>query len=90
MTENNMPLYYWAKVVNTTNYILNRCITSRVPVVTPEECGYGMKPSLEQLKVFGCLTYVHVPTEVRSNIDPEAEKCVFKGYLEELKRVSML
>ena len=46
MTEKNMSLYYWAEAVNTTNYILNRCITSGVHEVTPEECFYGRKPGL--------------------------------------------
>ena len=30
ITEKNMPLYYWAEAVKTTNYILNRCIASGV------------------------------------------------------------
>ena len=80
MTEKNMPLYYWAEAINTANYILNRCITSGVHEVTPEECFYGS--SLGHLKVFGCLAYVHVTAEVRSKLDPKAEKCVFVGYLE--------
>ena len=85
MTEKNMPLYYWAEVVNTPNYILNRCITSGVHEATLEECFYGRKPSLQHLKVFGCLAYVHVPAEVRSKLDPKAEKCIFVGYSEEQK-----
>ena len=85
MIEKNIPLYYWAEAVNTANYILNRCITSGVHEVTPEECFYGRKPSLEHLKVFGCLAYVHVPTEVRSKLDPKVEKCVLVGYSEEQK-----
>jgi hypothetical protein len=86
MTEKNMPLYCWAEAVNTANYILNRCITSRVHEVTPEECFYGRKPSLGHLKVFGCFAYVHVPVEVSSKLDPKAQKCVFVGYSEESKK----
>ena len=74
MTENNMPLYYWAEAVNTTNYILNRCITSGVHEVTPEECFYGRKPGLGHLKVFGCLAYVHVPAEGNKRCKSETEK----------------
>ena len=90
MTEKNMTLCYWAEVVNTTNYILNRCITYGVHVVTPEERFYGRKPSLEHLKVFGCLASVHVPVEVRSKIDPKAEKCAFVGYSEEKKGINVI
>ena len=85
MTEKNMSLYYWAEVVNTANYILNRCITFGVHEVTLEECVYGRKPGVGHLKVFGCLAYVHVPAEIRSKLDPKAEKCVLVGYSEEQK-----
>ena len=75
--------HYWAEAVNTANYILNRCITSGVHEVTPEECFYGKKSGLGHLKVFGSLAYVYVPAEIRSKLDPKAEKCVFVGYSEE-------
>ena len=80
-----MPLYYWAEALNTTNFILNRCITSGVHEIAPEEYFYGRKPSLGHLKMFGCLAYVRVLAEVRSKLDPKAEKCVFVGYSEEQK-----
>ena len=35
--------------------------------------------------MFGCLAYVHIPVELRSKLDPKAEKCIFVGYLEEQK-----
>ena len=72
-----MPLYYWAQAVNTANYIEIRGITSGVHVVTIEEHFYGREPSLDNLKVFGCLAYVHVPAEVRSKFDPKAENRFF-------------
>ena len=35
--------------------------------------------------MFGCIAYVHVLDEVRSKLDPKAEKCVLVGYSEEQK-----
>ena len=37
------------------------------------------------MKVFGCIAYVHVPDELRTKLDPKAEKCVFIGYSLEKK-----
>ena len=53
--------------------------------VTPEEKFTGRKPDLAHLKVFGCITYVHVPDELRTKLDPKAKKCVFIGYSLEQK-----
>ena len=39
----------------------------------------------KQFKVFGCITYVHIPDELHSKLDPKAEKCIFVGYSLEKK-----
>jgi len=36
-------------------------------------------------EMFGCITYVHVPNENRSKLDPKVEKCIFIGYFLEQK-----
>ena len=53
--------------------------------VTPEENFSSRKPDLSHLKVFGCIAYVHVPDELRTKLDPKAEKCIFIGYSLEQK-----
>ncbi len=35
--------------------------------------------------MFGCITYVHVPDEKRSKLDPKIEKCTFIRYFLEQK-----
>ena len=47
---------------------------------TPQEVWTGKKPSIKNLKVFGCDAYVHVPKEKRSKLDNKVEKCIFIGY----------
>ena len=46
----------------------------------------GRKPDMSHLKVFGCIAYVHIQDELRSKLDPKAEKCIFLGYSLEQKR----
>jgi transposase InsO family protein len=80
MADKSMPHHYWAEAVTTTVYIMNRTPTATVHGMTPEEKYSGRKPDLSHLKVFGCIAYVHVPDELRTKLDPKAEKCVFIGY----------
>lgn len=37
------------------------------------------------MRVFGCVSYAHVPEEMRRKLDDRSEKCVFIGYSEESK-----
>ena len=85
--EKDMPHCYCAEAVSTAVYIImNRIPTAAVHDVTPEENFSSRKPDLSHLKVFGCIAYVHVPDELRTKLDPKAEKCVFIGYSLEQKR----
>ena len=85
MFEKNMPHCYWAEAVYTTVYIMNRTPTAVVHGMTPEEKFTSRKPNFSHLKVFGCIAYVHIPDELRSKLDPKAEKCKFVGYSLEQK-----
>jgi hypothetical protein len=80
-----MPHHYWAEVVAIAVYIMNRTPTTTVHGMIPKEKYNGRKPNLSHLKVFGCITYVHVPDELHIKLDPKAEKCVFIGYSLEQK-----
>ena len=48
--------------------------------VTPEEVWSNKKPKLAHLNCFGCVCYVHVPQELRTELDAKSEKCVFVGF----------
>jgi len=85
LNEKNLPNYFWAEAVATTVYIMNRTPTTTIHGMTPEKKFIGKKPDVSHLKVFGCITYVHVPDEKRSKLDPKAEKCIFIRYSSEQK-----
>jgi hypothetical protein len=76
---------FWAEVVGTACYLVNRSPSSALDDKTPHEIWSGKKPSLQHLKVFGCDAYVHVPKENRSKLDKKAEKCIFIGYKDGVK-----
>ena len=79
-TKKDVPYFYWAEAFTTAIYIMNRTPTAAIHGMTPEERYTGRKPDISHLKIFGCIAYVHVPDELRSKLDPKAEKCIFIGY----------
>ena len=86
MTEGkNLPKILWAKVLATSVCLLNRCPTISMPNITPYESWCGSKPNIYHLRVFRCISYVHVPTEKRRKLDDKSVKCIFIGYCEESK-----
>ena len=44
-----------------------------------------MKPEIGHLRVFGFPTYVHIPKEKQTKMDPSGKKGVFVGYSETSK-----
>jgi transposase InsO family protein len=85
MADKSMPHHYWVEVVAIAVYIMNRTPATTVHGMTPEEKYSGRKPDLSHLKVFGCITYVHVLDELQTKLDSKAKKCVFIGYSLEQK-----
>ena len=52
---------------------------------TPEEAFTGRRTNIGHLKMFGCLTYSHVPSEKRTKLEPTTEKGILVGYNEMTK-----
>ncbi|KAJ8645381.1 hypothetical protein MRB53_007129 [Persea americana] len=52
---------------------------------TPEEAWSGRRPSIDHLRILGCIAYAHVPDEKRKKLDDKGVKCVFLGVSAESK-----
>ncbi|CAM8961061.1 unnamed protein product [Rhodiola kirilowii] len=76
----NVPKTFWGDCVLTATYILNRTPTPFLDGRTPSEILFGFPPSLDHMRVFGCLCYVHTPPKFRDKLDPRASPCIFLGY----------
>jgi hypothetical protein len=59
--EKNLLKKFWAEAANTVVFLQNRLLTRAVKDQTPFEAWYGYKPSLNFLKIFGCLCFTFVP-----------------------------
>ena len=63
----------------------NRSSTTALNGVTPYECLFKKKSDVSNLRVFGCVTYVHVPDNQRKKLDAKSRKSIFVGYPEGVK-----
>ncbi|KAK1423646.1 hypothetical protein QVD17_18952 [Tagetes erecta] len=52
-----LPESLWGEAVRHSIYLLNRIATKGVKNMTPYEAWKGNKPTLDHLKVFGCVAY---------------------------------
>ncbi|XP_076941874.1 uncharacterized protein LOC143611561 [Bidens hawaiensis] len=75
-----VPNYFWAEGVATAIYLVNIATTKAVRNQTPLEAWATRKPTVNHLKVFGCVAYALVPTQFRRKLDDKSEKCIFIGY----------
>lgn len=80
-----VPHRFWPEAAQYAVHILNRCPTMILGEVTPSEKWSQHKPSVEHLRVFGCVTFALIPYERRTKLDEKSIKCVIFGVSKESK-----
>ena len=75
-----LPKMFWAEAVNTAAYLINRGPSIPLDGKIPKEVWSGKEVNLSHLRVFGCISYVHIDSTERSKLDCKSNKCVFVGY----------
>ena len=76
---------FWAEAVNTSVYLPNRSPTSGLNGVTPFECLFKQKSDVCNLRLFGCIGYVHIPDVQRTKLDAKSRRSIFVGHPEGAK-----
>ena len=75
-----LPLQFWADVVDTVVYLINRGPSSSLDGGIPEEAWSSKKINYSFLKTFSCEAFVHINKENRIKLDTKSKKCSFIGY----------
>src|SRR5579875_408018 len=86
----NLNKNLWADAVVTAVYTRNRCPTSALKSMTPEEPWSRKRPSITHMCVFGCIAYAKVPDAKRTKLDTKGTKCLFLGYCEGTKAYRLM
>ncbi|KAG6741276.1 hypothetical protein POTOM_054509 [Populus tomentosa] len=71
------------KKFHTAVYLINRGPSVPLEFRLPEEVWRGKEVQLSHLKVFGCVSYVHIDSDARNKLDAKSKKCFFIGYGDE-------
>jgi hypothetical protein len=82
MHDQSFPLYLWAEACATAVYLQNRSPHRILGKMTPEEAFTDRRPDVKHIRIFGCSTFSHVPSERRTKLDPTAQQGILVGYSE--------
>ena len=85
-----LSVQLWAEALATAVHLKNRSPTSCFGEVTPYERWWKQKPDVSNLRVFGCVAYMHIPKEKRMKLEKKSTKCIFIGYTEQSKGYKLL
>lgn len=78
-----LPKTFWADAVSTAAYLINRGPLVPMEFRLSEEVWSGKEVKFSYLKVFGCVSYVHIDSDARSKFDTKSKICFFIGYGDE-------
>ncbi|KAL0641881.1 hypothetical protein Bca4012_102535 [Brassica carinata] len=80
MFQMSVPKRFWSDAVITACYLINRIPTRILEDKAPFEVLNNNKPVLDHLRVFGCISYVLVPGEIRNKLQAKSIKAMIIGY----------
>ena len=81
LSESSLPKYFWADVVSTACYVMNRVLVRPILKKTPYELLNGRNPNIGHLKVFGSKCYIlNNGKEHLRKFDEKANNGIFLGY----------
>lgn len=74
-----LPKRYWGWALLHAVHLANITPSKATPGTTPFELAMGRKPTVDDLRVFGCPAYAHVPKALRKKLDAKCIKCIYLG-----------
>jgi hypothetical protein len=83
--DQGLSMFLWGEEAMTTIYVQNRSPHRILKDMTPEEAFSGKKPNVENLRIFGCPVYSHIPKDKRNKLEPLGKKGIFVGYSDSSK-----
>jgi histone deacetylase 1/2 len=80
-----LPPPFWVEALHTATHLLNLRPSRAIKNHTPHYSLFGVHPSYEHLRVFGCLCYPNLYATSDHKLSPRSSLCVFLGYPREHK-----
>ena len=76
----HLPLDFWGACVLTATYLINRIPSKILSGKISYEVLFGVKPSYDNIKMFGSLCFAHCKPRTKDKFAPRSRKCIFVGY----------
>lgn len=80
LLESCVPSRFWCEALSTAVHLINRLPSPSLNHVSPFTRLFGRKPKYSDLRIFGCVCYVHLPPQERTKLSAQSVKCAFLGY----------
>ena len=74
-----LPKTFWADVVSTAAYLINRGPSIPMEFRFPEEVWSNKEVKFSHLKVFSYVSYVHIDSDARNKLDAKSKICFFRN-----------
>jgi hypothetical protein len=68
----SVPPTFWVAALNMATHLLNILPTKTLPFSTPHFALFGMQPSYEHLRVFGCSCYPNLSATATHKLAPRS------------------
>lgn len=79
LNERNMSAQYWGEAVRYAVYVLNKLPTISLSELTSYEAWFERNPSVDYLKIFGCLAYVKIHDPHTRKLDARSKEMIHLG-----------
>lgn len=80
LIQANFPPAFWVESLHTATYLLNRRPSSPINFLTPFYLLFGVHPTYDHLRAFGCLCFPNTYSTSPHKLAPRSVRCVFIGY----------
>jgi hypothetical protein len=85
LNDQGMSMFLWGEATMTTIYVQNISPHHILKNMKLKEAFSGNKPNVENLRIFGCPVYSHIPKDKRNKLEPSGKKGIFMGYSDSSK-----
>jgi hypothetical protein len=85
LNDQGLSMFLWGEVAMTKIYVQNIIPHHILKDMTLEVAFSGKKPNVENLRIFGCPVYSHIPKDKRNKLEPSGKKGIFVGYSDSSK-----
>ena len=80
LQDSGLQSRFWAEALHNFVHVKNRSTHKLLKDCTPEERWWGKRPSVQHLRIFGSLAYVHTPRSKRNKLQANAQLGILVGY----------